>query len=94
MNLVEYKGMLNHGMVSQVCPLLEENLKEFINPSIDGDVPGEPVALVRALSWGSDSDAQSIHSELLMSLQTSGGPRFLTHIICSDLVSGMIHSMS
>lgn len=54
----------------QVCPLLEENLR------------GNPKRLViRPLSWGNAEEARQIHSELI-----SETGRFLTHIVCSDLV--------
>ncbi|KAF4571278.1 S-adenosyl-L-methionine-dependent methyltransferase superfamily protein [Pleurotus pulmonarius] len=54
----------------EVCPLLEENLR------------GNPKRLIiRPLSWGNAEEARQIHSELI-----SGTGRFLTHIVCSDLV--------
>ncbi|KAF7424453.1 hypothetical protein PC9H_009760 [Pleurotus ostreatus] len=54
----------------EVCPLLEENLR------------GNSERLViRPLSWGNAEEARQIHSELI-----SGTDRFLTHIVCSDLV--------
>ncbi|KAF8206240.1 putative methyltransferase-domain-containing protein [Mycena galopus ATCC 62051] len=56
----------------QVCPLLEQNLQQFL----DGPIR------VRPLSWGSSQHALSIAGELSEVQDTP----YLTHIICSDLV--------
>jgi Lysine methyltransferase len=65
----------------EVCPLLKANLRG----------PGANAAdrvLVRQLTWGNSEHAANIASEFFTGI--SGHPRFLTHVICSDLVS--LHS--
>ncbi|KAJ7261801.1 putative methyltransferase-domain-containing protein [Mycena haematopus] len=56
----------------QVCPLLEQNLRAFLDGSIR----------VRPLSWGNSQHALSIAEELSKLPDTP----YLTHILCSDLV--------
>ncbi|KAI0342667.1 hypothetical protein BDW22DRAFT_1394496 [Trametopsis cervina] len=72
----------------EVCPLLEKNLINHAgqpSPSHVGRV------LVRPLAWGNEQHAADIASELLSSPSTSDprvavDDRYLTHVICSDLV--------
>ncbi|KXN91651.1 hypothetical protein AN958_12503 [Leucoagaricus sp. SymC.cos] len=56
----------------EVCPLLESNLYASLKQT----------ALVRPLTWGDDSAAHGLASELFCGSHA----RMLTHIICSDLV--------
>lgn len=64
--------------LENVCPLLDENLSTAVNKSPRIGRPS-PQILVRPLEWGNPDHAVKIFNEL--------GPRSLTHIICSDLVS-------
>ncbi|KAJ7285157.1 putative methyltransferase-domain-containing protein, partial [Mycena rebaudengoi] len=61
----------------EVCPLLEDNLKEHLQSQ------GGPL-LVRPLSWGDFQHAQRIAEEL--SLSAAQYDSLITHIVCSDLV--------
>ena len=71
----------------EVCSLLERNLSRYITPLR----ASAPHILVRPLAWGNSEHALAILRELTdASNETSTshpGPRTLTHIICSDLVS-------
>src|ERR1700722_6944261 len=58
-----------------VCPLLKANLGGQENLGI----------LVRPLAWGNSEHALRLASELFPG--NDFHPRFLTHIVCSDLVS-------
>lgn len=67
----------------EVCPLLEANLKGTLNH------PGYRQAVrVRPLAWGNSRHAIEIGKELglVMPAANSRDPRYLTHIVCSDLV--------
>ncbi|KAF5339260.1 hypothetical protein D9758_013335 [Tetrapyrgos nigripes] len=74
----------------EVCPLLEENLAS-ISVELRENAKRD-VVLVRPLSWGNHQDAFSIASELGLELEprnfdhSGQQPRYLTHILCSDLV--------
>ncbi|KAJ6623968.1 putative methyltransferase-domain-containing protein [Mycena sp. CBHHK59/15] len=66
----------------EVCPLLEDNLKEHLH--VPGNTDSGPI-LVRPLSWGNSQHALRIAEELSALTLTQDAP-YLTHIICSDLV--------
>ncbi|KAJ3554716.1 hypothetical protein NM688_g2960 [Phlebia brevispora] len=69
----------------EVCPLLEQNLQEYLPPATCASAPK---VLVRPLTWGSDLEANNIAAELgshRSILPTSPSARCLTHVICSDL---------
>lgn len=75
----------------EVCPLLEQNLQQHISRR------SAPRVLVRPLSWGNSQEAMNIAVELgcLSSNSTAtSGSQHLTHIICSDLVSGHLDKQS
>ncbi|KAF9645985.1 hypothetical protein BDM02DRAFT_379059 [Thelephora ganbajun] len=63
--------------LDNVCPLLHENLSSPAKNSRRIDQQS-PRILVRPLEWGNPSHPLKIFNEL--------GSRYLTHIICSDLV--------
>jgi hypothetical protein len=67
-------------MTTQVCPLLENNVRRFLQEADHSDT-----VVVRPLAWGDEEHSMLIASELL---STAGinSPRTLSHIICSDLV--------
>jgi hypothetical protein len=70
----------------EVCPLLEANLKEtLIHPG-----RYHQAVHVRPLAWGNSRHAIEIGKELglVVSVANSREPRYLTHIVCSDLVCG------
>ena len=64
---------------SKVCSLLEQNLKKL------------PV-VVKALSWGNQSEAINICSAFIGKEYSPSSCGNLTHIICSDLVLSSIES--
>jgi Lysine methyltransferase len=68
----------------EVCPLLEANLRETLNRTR----PRCCTVRVRPLTWGNAHHAIEIGKEfgLAMSAVDSYEPRYLTHIVCSDLV--------
>lgn len=75
----------------EVCPLLEQNLQQHIFRTSALKV------LVRPLTWGNSQEAMNIAVELgcLSSGSTTIPPsQYLTHIICSDLVSSLLDKSS
>lgn len=68
-----------------VCPLLEKNLTKFIRHTTEPS-PSESTGrvLVRPLAWGNNEHALKISEELSY---LCAHDNYLTHIICSDLVS-------
>lgn len=64
-----------------VCPLLQRNLEK--STSSEGIRLESDVVFVRPLAWGNLDHATSIASEF--------GSRRLTHIVCSDLASTLVH---
>jgi hypothetical protein len=67
-----------------VCPLLKTNLGDQLQQH-DRDNTVDGGVLVRPLAWGNYEHASKLTSELFSA--TRSNPRFLTHIVCSDLVS-------
>ncbi|KAF7985710.1 hypothetical protein HWV62_2294 [Athelia sp. TMB] len=66
----------------EVCPLLHVN----VNSPADAQAPCQ-AARVRPLAWGNAAHAADIARELgLVHPPVVGNPRYLTHILCSDLV--------
>ncbi|EGN98815.1 hypothetical protein SERLA73DRAFT_107949 [Serpula lacrymans var. lacrymans S7.3] len=68
-----------------VCPLLERNLHDLLKDRTDTFTSSNNVVLVRPLSWGNHEHALSIAHELELTM-SNANPRYITHIICSDLV--------
>jgi len=68
----------------EVCPLLEANLRETLNRT----GPRCCTVHVRPLTWGNAHHATEIGKEFgpAMSAADLDKPRYLTHIVCSDLV--------
>lgn len=82
--LTEHDATLVVTDLPEVCPLLEKNLRQHIC-RMSG-----PKVLVRPLTWGNQQEALNISTELgwhLPSSPTTSSSQFLTHVICSDLVS-------
>ncbi|TFK49931.1 hypothetical protein OE88DRAFT_1736236 [Heliocybe sulcata] len=76
------KGLVILTDLPDVCPLLRETLekhgyKETVDPASGG-------LMVRPLPWGSIEFASSVGADLR--LPSGDRPRYLTRIICSDLV--------
>jgi hypothetical protein len=71
----------------EVCPLLEANLRETLNRT----GPRCCTVRVRPLTWGNPHHATEIGKEigLAISAMDSDEPRYLTHIVCSDLVCNL-----
>ena len=71
----------------EVCQLLEANLKEILSRKACSTVR------VRPLAWGNSDHAIEIGTELglTMSAVNCHEPRYLTHIVCSDLVCNFSH---
>ena len=69
-----------------VCPLLEKNLANLIRRPIVPPSSNGPVGsvFVRPLAWGNKEHALQISNELS---RLSIHDPYLTHIVCSDLVS-------
>ncbi|THU84188.1 hypothetical protein K435DRAFT_971296 [Dendrothele bispora CBS 962.96] len=73
----------------EVCPLLEENLSSISAELREKADDNRDTILVRPLTWGNHQHALSIASELGLLQDDSHRPqnaRYLTHILCSDLV--------
>ncbi len=70
----------------EVCPLLQRNLQQYLAESHHR--PSAPKVLVRPLSWGNNEHACNIAAELgYCSHDAASSACYLTHVICSDLVS-------
>lgn len=67
----------------EVCPLLTENLRLFPH-CLENQTASDRV-LVRPLTWGNAEHAIAVVSEIA-SMSIENSPRYLTHIVCSDLV--------
>ncbi|KAH7928057.1 hypothetical protein BV22DRAFT_1083645 [Leucogyrophana mollusca] len=71
----------------EVCPLLENNLRDQLNATASSSLSSNGSVTVRPLAWGNYEHALQIARDLGLDSECDGSdPRHLTHIICSDLV--------